>query len=140
MAKTKPSNSRRAAAIFREIARGNAEKADNLILRLLRGEYSPTLTFWLFCLSIPLAADLLFSRLLFPMLDMNSTKDCSALIVWALAIALYMAIANVGLWRSAERQASPRQALPGKCAAVLGMLAALAYVARWYGIWMILSA
>ena len=138
----KPANNsgRRAAEIFRKAApKAFQKKEDNVILRLLNGELSLTRTFWFFCLSIPLAGDLVFSYLLFPMLDLSRTKECLALIIWVLAIAFYMFIANIGLWRSAARNANPRLVMLGKFASVLGILAAFAYVIRWYSIWMIVS-
>lgn len=138
----KPANNsgRRAAEIFRKAApKDFKKKEDNVILRLLNGEFSLTRTFWFFCLSIPLAGDLIFSYLLFPMLDLSRTKECMAIIIWVLAIVFYMLIANIGLWRSATRTPAPRMAILGKVASVLGILAAFAYAIRWYSIWMIVS-
>ena len=129
-------NFQRAVSLFQKAA---PQKRDNLIRRLLNGEYSLTLTFWLFCLSVPLAGDLLFSYLLFPLLDLSRAKDCTALVTWALAIAFYMLIANIGLWRSAAQHPYPPLSILGKAASVLGLLAAAAYVLRWYAIWMLVT-
>lgn len=140
MPKPASNSGRRAAEIFRKVGpKAFKKKEDNIILRLLNGEFSLTRTFWFFCLSIPLAGDLVFSYFLFPMLDLSRTKECLALIIWVLAIAFYMLIANIGLWRAASRHPDPRLTLLGKGASVLGMAAALAYMVRWYGIWMIVS-
>ncbi len=129
-------NLQRAAAIFQKSA---PQKKENFIRRLLMGEYSLTRTFWFFCLSIPLAGDLVFSYILFPLLDLGIPRDCTALITGVLAISFYMLVANIGLWRSAARQSQPYKKLLGKVASGLGILAAFAYAARWYAIWMIVS-
>ena len=129
-------NFQRAVSLFQKAV---PQKRDNLIRRLLNGEYSLTLTFWLFCLSVPLAGDLLFSYLLFPLLDLSRAKDCTALVIWALAIAFYMLIANIGLWRSAAKHPQPALSILGKAASVLDLLAAAAYVLRWYAIWMLVT-
>lgn len=130
-------NLQRAAAFFQNSL---PQKKENFIRRLLMGEYSLTRTFWFFCLSIPLAGDLVFSYLFFPLLDLSMPRDRTALLIWVLAISFYMLVANLGLWRSATRCPKREKRLLGKVASVLGILAALAYIARWYAIWMLVSA
>ena len=135
--------SKRAADIF-NAATGHAKeraKQPSLFLKLFRGEIKLLLTFWTFCISLPLLGDMLFTQLIFPMLDVESAAGTAAMFLWGTFMLLYGVIASVGLWRSAGHYAGPRVwATLARLAAVLGIAASVAYALMWYGSWMILAS
>ena len=133
--------SSRAADIFN--AAGHNEKNSkkhNVLMKLFRGELKLLVTFWTFCVSLPLLGDIVFTQLIFPLLDVESSEGTAAMFVWGTFMLFYGVIASIGLWRSACRYTGPSHwALLAKACAVLGMGASVAYALMWYGSWMILS-
>ena len=99
MASAKKGAGRRAAELFSALAPKKAQ-GGNLVLRVMRGELSLTVTFWIFCVSVPLVAHLLFSRVIYPILDVHTWYGSSLFIIWAALSLLYGAVACLGLWRS----------------------------------------
>lgn len=99
MALIKKGAGRRAAELFAASVQKNNSKS-NVVLKVMRGEYSLTVTFWICCISIPLAAHLVFSRLVFPILNPHTWYGSSIFILWAALSLLYGAVACLGLWRS----------------------------------------
>ena len=137
------SASKRAADIF-SAASGYAKekgKHPSLFLKLFRGELKLLVTFWTFCISLPLLGNIVFTHLVFPMLDVESAAGTAAMFLWGTFMLLYGVIASVGLWRSAGHYAGPRVwATLARLAAVLGIAASVAYALMWYGSWMILAS
>ena len=135
--------SKRAADIF-SAATGHAKekaKQPSLFLKLFRGELKLLVTFWTFCISLPLLGNIVFTHLVFPMLDVESAAGTAAMFLWGTFMLLYGVIASVGLWRSAGHYAGPRVwATLARLAAVLGIAASVAYALMWYGSWMILAS
>ena len=135
--------SKRAADIF-NAATGHAKekaKQPSLFLKLFRGEIKLLLTFWTFCISLPLLGDMAFTQLVFPLLDVESAAGTAAMFLWGTFMLLYGVIACVGLWRSASCYTGPRVwATFSKIFAVLGIGASVAYALMWYGSWMILAS
>ncbi len=136
------SASKRAAEIFSS-ASGHAKeraKAPSLLLRLFRGEVPLIRTFWTFFLSLPLLGDLVFTYLIFPMLEVDSAVGTASIFMWAAFMLVYVGIMSVGVWRSASRYAGrPLWAMLAKLAAVFGAVGAVGYALMWYGSWMILT-
>lgn len=140
--KSAGSASKRAADIF-SAASGHAKeksKEPSILLKLFRGDIKLLLTFWTFCISLPLLGDLIFTQLVFPLLDVESAAGTASMFVWGTFMAVYGVIASIGLWRSASRYAGPRVwAILAKLGAVVGVCAAVVYALRWYASWMILA-
>lgn len=137
------SASKRAADIFTAASDHAKEsgKKPSILLKLFRGEIKLLLTFWTFCVSLPLLGDLIFTHLVFPLLDVESAVGTASMFVWGTFMLVYGIIASTGLWRSAARYAGPRHwALLARLAAVLGFAASVAYALMWYGSWMILAS
>ena len=141
--KSAGSASKRAADIF-NAAVGHAKengKKPSVLLKLFKGELKLLITFWTFCISLPLLGDLIFTQLVFPLLDVESSEGTAAMFVWGTFMMFYGIIASIGLWRSACRYVGPSHwALLAKACAVLGIGASVAYALMWYGSWMILAA
>ncbi len=141
--KSAGSASKRAADIF-NAAVGHAKengKKPSVLMKLFKGELKLLITFWTFCISLPLLGDLIFTQLVFPLLDVESSEGTAAMFVWGTFMMFYGIIASIGLWRSACRYAGPSHwALLAKACAVLGIGASVAYALMWYGSWMILAA
>ena len=141
--KSTGSSSKRAADIFKA-ASGHAKeqgKRPSLLLKLFRGEIKLLLTFWTFCVSLPLLGDMIFTQIVFPMLDVESAAGTAAMFLWGTFMLLYGIIACMGLWRSASRYTGPNVwAVLSKIFAVLGIGASVAYALMWYGSWMILAS
>lgn len=132
---------KRAAQIFSASTKDDKknEDAPNFFLKLFYGQYSLVKSFWLFLVSIPLLADILFSHLLFPLLDVTREKDTLALFVWVFCIAAFSILASIGVWRSAGRyQGSSLWRVLARVAASLGLCGAVGYMVLWYGIWHLL--
>jgi hypothetical protein len=140
--KSAGSASKRAADIF-NAADGHAKengKKPSVLMKLFKGELKLLITFWTFCISLPLLGDLIFTQLVFPLLDVESSEGTAAMFVWGTFMLVYGIIASIGLWRSACRYTGPSHwALLAKACAVLGMGASVAYALMWYGSWMILT-
>ena len=136
------SASKRAADIFKaatESAREGSKKP-SILLKLFRGEIKLLITFWTFCISLPLLGNIIFTQLVFPHLDAASSVGTASMLLWGLLMMVYGIIASIGLWRSAGRYAGPRMwAILSKIFAVLGIGASVAYALMWYGSWMILT-
>ena len=134
--------SKRAADIFNAAA-GHAKessKKPSVLMKLFRGKLKLLVTFWTFCVSLPLLGDIIFTQLIFPLLDVESSEGTAAMFGWGTFMLAYGIIASIGLWRSACRYTGPSHwALLAKACAVLGMGASVAYALMWYGSWMILS-
>lgn len=135
--------SKRAADIFNAAA-GHAKessKKPSVLMKLFRGELKLLVTFWTFCVSLPLLGDIIFTQLIFPLLDVESSEGTAAMFVWGTLMLVYGVIACIGLWRSAGRYTGPSHwALLAKACAVLGIGASVAYALMWYGSWMILAS
>ena len=135
--------SKRAADIFNAAA-GHAKensKKPSVLMKLFKGELKLLVTFWTFCVSLPLLGDIIFTQLIFPLLDVESSEGTAAMFVWGTLMLVYGVIASIGLWRSAGRYAGPSPwALLAKACAVLGIGASVAYALMWYGSWMILAS
>ena len=135
------SASKRAADIFKaatESAREGSKKP-SILLKLFRGEIKLLITFWTFCISLPLLGNIIFTQLVFPHLDAASSVGTASMLLWGLLMMVYGIIASIGLWRSASRYAGPRVwAMLAKLGAVAGVCAAVVYALRWYASWMIL--
>ena len=133
---------KRTADIFKAAA-GHAKesgKKPNVLMKLFRGEIKLLLTFWTFFISLPLLGDMVFTQLVFPLLDVESSAGTAAMFVWGTFMLVYGIIASIGLWRSACRYTGPSHwALLAKACAVLGIGASVAYALMWYGSWMILA-
>ena len=130
---------KRAAELF-TAAGGTPAERRNIVLRLMHGEFSLTVTFWIGFVSIPLLGHLLFSRLLFPLLDVRTWYGSTAFVLWALLAVLYGAVVCLGLWRSRTRFTGKAVwAQLAALAAVLGMAGFLAYAAVMAGSWLMLS-
>ena len=141
--KSAGSASKRAADIFTAASDHAREqsKKPSIFLKLFRGEIKLLLTFWTFCISLPLLGNLIFSELVFPMLDVTSSVGTASIFLWGTFMGVYGVIASVGLWRSAGRYAGPRVwAALSKVASVLGVGASVAYALMWYATWMILAS
>lgn len=140
--KSTTSASKRAADIFTaasSYAKENVKKP-SIILKLVQGEIKLLITFWTFCISLPLIADLIFTHLVFPHLDPANATGTAAMFVWGTFMLVYGIIASVGLWRSAGRYAGPAHwAFLARVAAVLGIAASVGYGLMWYSSWMILT-
>ncbi|MGN1038211.1 MAG: hypothetical protein ACI4P0_02305 [Mailhella sp.] len=120
----KKSAGKRAAELFH--AAGGAKKPEgNVVLRLLHGGFSPTVTFWIFCISIPVLGHLLFSRVAFPFIDMQDWHGSTAFALWVLLSALYGTVATMGLWRSRKR--FPRTNVWSRYAGLLSLLCAAGF-------------
>lgn len=135
--------SSRAADIFNAAAGHAAEqsKKSSVLLKMFKGELKLIITFWIFCISLPLLGDMLFTQLIFPLLDVESAAGTAAMFMWGSFMLFYGIIACTGLWRSASRYAGPGiWALLSKAFAVLGMGASVAYGIMWYSSWMILAS
>ena len=135
--------SKRAADIFSAATDHAKEKAKqpSFFLKLFRGEIKLLLTFWTFFVSLPLLGDMIFTQLIFPMLDVESAAGTAAMFLWGTFMLMYGVIASVGLWRSASCYTGPRVwAMLSKIFAVLGIGASVAYALMWYGSWMILAS
>ena len=129
---------RRAAQLFNAAERGPSRA--NFVLRLLHGEFSLTVTFWIFCVSIPLTGHLLFTRLVFPLLDVHTWYGSTAFFLWPLLSVLYPAVACTGLWRSRRRFAgNPFWAQLAGLAAVLGMAGAVVYAVMMAASWFMIA-
>ena len=141
--KSTGSASKRAADIF-SAATGYAKessKKPSILMKLFRGDIKLMLTFWTFCVTLPLLGDIIFTNLVFPHLDAASSVGTAAMFMWGTFMLVYGVIACIGLWRSADRYAGPRHwALLSKAFAVLGIGASAAYAVMWYSSWMILAS
>lgn len=136
------SASKRAADIFKAAADHAKESGKNpsVLMKLFKGELKLIITFWTFFITLPLLGDLVFTQLIFPLLDVTSSAGTAAMFVWGTFMLAYGIIASTGLWRAACRYAGPSHwALLSKACAVLGMGASVAYAVMWYSSWMILS-
>ena len=135
MALAKKGAGRRAAELF-AAAGPKKDGRSNLILRVMRGEYSLTITFWICCISIPLVAHLIFSRLVFPLLDPHTWYGSSIFFLWAALSLLYGAVACLGLWRSRANFTGKKAwaDLAGLFAAA-GAVSAVAYAAMILASW-----
>lgn len=135
---------RRAAELFSASGgkTGLPAERTNLIKRLMHGELSLTITFWTFCVSIPLVGHLLFSRVIYPALDPHTWYGSTAFLAWPLLALLYGAVASLGLWRSRARFCGNPlwRSLAGPAAVVLAAgfaLYAVMMAASWF---MLISA
>lgn len=146
MAQTSPGKGagRRAAELFSAAGGGNGMRPErsNVIKRLMHGEFSLTITFWTFCVSIPLVGHLLFSRIVYPALDPHTWYGSTAFLAWPLLSLLYGAVAALGLWRSRTGfRGNPLwRSLAGPAAALLAAgfaLYAVMMAASWF---MLISA
>ena len=127
MAFTKKGASRRAAELFAASDPGKKQHS-NIVLRIMRGELSLTVTFWICCISIPLVGHLLFSRVLFPIMDVHTWYGSSTFIIWAALSVLYAAVVCTGLWRSRKNYTGSRTiAELAGLFAVAGAAGAVAY-------------
>lgn len=99
MALMKKGAGKRAAEFFAASVQKQNSKS-NIILKVMRGEYSLTVTFWIWCISIPLTTHLVFSRLVFPILNPHTWYGSSIFFLWAALSILYGAVVCLGLWRS----------------------------------------
>ena len=135
--------SQRAAEIFKtasDYATQNS-KQPSFLLRLFRGEIKLILTFWTFFVSIPLFGDMVFTHLIFPMLEVTSAVGTASIFMWGTLMMVYGIITSIGLWRAAKVYAGPRHwAVLSQIAAVLGIAGAVAYAVMWYASWMILAS
>ena len=135
--------SKRAADIFNAAADHAKEssKKPSVLMKLFRGELKLLVTFWTFCVSLPLLGDIIFTQLIFPLLDVESSEGTAAMFVWGTLMLVYGVIACIGLWRSAGRYTGPSHwSLLAKACSVLGIGASVAYALMWYGSWMILAS
>ena len=111
----------------------------NFVLRLLHGGFPLTVTFWIFFVSVPLTAHLIFSRLIFPVIDVRAWHGSTLFLVWAVLSVLYGAVVCLGLWRSREHfTGNPLWARLAGPAAVLGAAGFLFYAAMIAGSWFML--
>lgn len=135
--------SQRAAEIFKtasDYATQNS-KQPSFLLRLFRGEIKLILTFWTFFVSIPLFGDMVFTHLIFPMLEVTSAVGTASIFMWGTLMLVYGIVTSIGLWRAAKVYAGPRHwAVLSQIAAVLGIAGAVAYAVMWYASWMILAS
>lgn len=132
---------KRAAELF--TAAGGNEKAprDNFIKRLFHGGFSLTVTFWIFFVSVPLVGHLIFSRLLFPVLDVHTWYGSTVFLVWALLALLYAGVACTGLWRSRSSfSGNPLWPNLAGLAALLGAAGAVYYAFVIAGSWFMLTS
>ncbi|MBQ8743958.1 MAG: hypothetical protein IJZ18_02085, partial [Mailhella sp.] len=74
----------RAAEIFKNASEyaNKSSKQPSILLRLFRGEIKLILTFWTFFVSIPLFGDLVFTRLIFPLLEVTSAVGTASIFMW----------------------------------------------------------
>ena len=91
---------KRAAELFTAAGGDKQHAPRNIVKKLMNGEFSLTVTFWIFCVSVPLVGHLVFTRLIFPLLDLQSWHGSTAFLVWPLLALLYGLLASLGLWRS----------------------------------------
>jgi hypothetical protein len=141
--KSAGSASKRAADIFTAASDHAKEQGrkPSIFLKLFRGEIKLLLTFWTFCISLPLLGNLIFTELVFPKLDVTGSVGTAAIFLWGTFMGVYGVIASVGLWRSAGRYAGPRVwSVLSRIAAVLGVGASVAYALMWYATWMMLAS
>ena len=82
---------KRAAELFTASGGDKQHAPRNIVKKLMNGEFSLTVTFWIFCVSVPLVGHLVFTRLLFPLLDLQSWHGSTAFLVWPLLALLYAA-------------------------------------------------
>lgn len=129
---------KRAAELFTAAGGTSAHRA-NIVRRLMNGEVPLTITFWIFCVSIPLVAHLLFSRMVFPILDVRSWYGSTVFLLWPVLTVLYAAVVGTGLWRCRSSfTGNPLWARLAGPAAVLGMAGAVVYAAMIAGSWFML--
>lgn len=111
----------------------------NFVKKLMNGGFSLTITFWIFCVSVPLAAHLLFTRVLFPLIDVRSWYGSTAFLVWPVLALLYGVVACLGLWRSRTRfSGNPLWPNLAGLAALLVALGAAAYAVMMAASWFML--
>lgn len=131
---------KKAAQLF-TAAGGQPTPRKNFVKRLLHGEFSLTITFWIFCISIPLLAHLAFSRLIFPVLDVRTWYGSTVFLLWPILTVLYAAVACTGLWRCRSRfSGNPLWPNIAGLAALLGPVGAVAYAAMLAGSWFMLAS
>ena len=133
----------RAAEIFKNASEyaNKSSKQPSILLRLFRGEIKLILTFWTFFVSIPLFGDMVFTHLIFPMLDVTSAVGTASIFMWGTLMLVYGIVTSIGLWRASKVYAGPRHwAVLSQVAAVLGIAGSVAYAVMWYASWMILAS
>ena len=133
---------KRAAELFKAAGGSNGSAPrDNFIKRLFHGGFSLTGTFWIFFVSVPLVGHLVFSRLIFPVLDVHTWYGSTVFLVWPLLALLYAGVTCTGLWRS-RRTFSGNPLWPNLAglAALLGAAGAAYYAFVIAGSWFMLSA
>lgn len=133
---------KRAAELFAAAGGKNPDAPrHNFIRRLMGGEFSLTVTFWIFCVSVPLAAHLLFTRVIFPLIDVHSWYGSTAFLIWPVLALLYGAVAGLGLWRSrAHFSGNPLWANLAGLAALLGTTGAVAYAVMMAASWFMITS
>lgn len=132
---------KRAAELFTASGGDKQHAPRNIVKKLMNGGFSLTVTFWIFCVSVPLVGHLVFTRLLFPLLDLQSWHGSTAFLVWPLLALLYGLLASLGLWRSrAHFSGNPLWANLAGLAAILGALGAAAYAVMMAASWFMLAA
>ncbi|WP_418764496.1 hypothetical protein [Mailhella sp.] len=130
---------KRAAELF-TASGGQNDPRSNVIRRLYRGEFSLTVTFWIFFVSVPLVGHLVFSRLILPALDPRAWYGSTAFFVWPLLTLLYAFLTCVGLWRSRARfSGNPLWPNLAGLAALLGAVGAVAYAVMIAASWFLIS-
>lgn len=130
---------KRAAELF-AAASSKTTSRSNIIHRLFHGEFSLTVTFWIFFVSIPLVGHLIFSRLLFPVLDVRTWYGATAFLAWPLLAVIYAAVTCMGLWRCRTRFAgNPLWPNLAGLAALIGAMGAVCYAVMIIGSWFMLS-
>lgn len=135
-----PSAGKRAAELFTAAGGGRDKPRDNFIKRLFHGGFSLTVTFWIFCVSVPLVAHLVFSRLIFPVLDVHTWYGSTIFLIWPALALLYAGVAYTGLWRSRTSFAgNPLWPNLAGLAALLGAAGAAVYAVVIVGSWFMLT-
>ena len=133
----------RAAEVFKAASSHANESArkPNLLLKLFRGEIKLLLTFWTFFISLPLLGDMVFTNLVFPRLDLESSVGTASVFMWGTFMLVYGVIASVGLWRSAKNYTGHSiWAVLAQACSVAGICVSVAYALMWYSSWMILTS
>ena len=119
---------------------GQKTPKQNFVKRLLHGEFSLTITFWIFFVSLPLVGHLLFSRIVFPLLDIHTWYGSTVLLLWPVLVIVYAAVTCLGLWRCRTRfSGNPLWPNLAGLAALLGAAGAAAYAVMMAGSWFMLS-
>ena len=134
---------KRAAELFTAAGGDKQHAPRNIVKKLMNGEFSLTVTFWIFCVSVPpRRTPRLHPPSSFPLLDLQSWHGSTAFLVWPPArTALRPA-------RQPRPLAQPRATFPAiplwvnlaGLAAILGALGVAAYAVMMAASWFMLAA